>query len=170
MKKLITLILALILSIALIGCGAAEEAAPGGETKAETAATSEPAAEPAEEKTRDLPEGDYEEIGEGTAYLSTPSGTSENGEIPFFYVEEDLYLTHVGLNAYNFDGSLISYIYIDGILADKDQLSDTQTSVELKGDRIAEGLHTVEVVQYENNDPSGAMTLYRIMQYEIKTM
>lgn len=117
---------------------------------------------------RDLPEGNYEEKGPGTVYVSTPGGTSENGNIPVLYADANSWLIQIGLNAWDFNGGALSFVYVDGILNTKEQLANTQTSLSLSGDALSVGIHTVEVVQYENDDPSAAMTVYKSMQYEIK--
>lgn len=148
MKKTFALILLFALSVSLVACGGSAPAT--------------------EEKVRDLPEGNYEEIGEGTTYLTTPSGTSEDGNIPVIYAEKSLEEMQIGLNAWDFNGSALSYVYVDGFLVDKEQLADTQTTLLLTPEYFTVGIHTVEVVQYENDDPTASMITYRTMQYEIK--
>ena len=117
---------------------------------------------------RDLSEGDYEEMGPGTVSVSTPGGTSVNGNVPVLYADSDSLLIQIGLNAWNFNGGALSYVYIDGILNTKEQLANTQTVLSLSDNALSEGIHTVEVVQYENDDPSAEMTVYKSMQYEVK--
>ena len=119
-------------------------------------------------KERDLPEGDYAELGEGTVYVSTPGGTSEDGNIPVIYVDKNTTEYPIGLNAWDFNGAALSFIYVDGMLLDKHQLADTQTSIYLGNDYLTVGIHTVEVVQYENDDPASSMITYKSMQYEAK--
>ena len=70
---------------------------------------------------KDIPEGEYNDMGNGEFYVSTPSGTSENGNIPVFFVDEDTLAGKVyesgvdlGINAGGFDGSKLSTIYVDG--------------------------------------------------------
>jgi hypothetical protein len=115
----------------------------------------------------DLPEGNYQEMGEGTVYIATAGGTSEDGNIPVLYASEDS-LIQIGLNAEDFNGGALSYIYVDGYLLTKEQLANTQTSLELTGSNLAAGVHKVEIVQYENDDPTGAMITYRLAEYEVK--
>ena len=117
---------------------------------------------------RDLPAGDYEEMGVGTVYISTPSETSEDGNIPVVYADTNSLLIQIGLNAWDFNGAALSYVYVDGILVSKEQLANTSTSLSLSESMLDVGTHTVEVVQYENDDPASAMTAYRSMMYEIK--
>lgn len=165
MKKFLSFLLVFMLSTLLIACGndASESTAPASES--ETVEVEEPKAVA---KARDLPEGDYAELGEGTVYIATAGGTSENGNVPVIYAAKDLILTHIGLTTWDFNGGALSFVYIDGMLTSKEQLGDAQVSIELQGELLAVGIHTVEVVQYENDDPASAMTAYRVMQYEIK--
>lgn len=165
MKNIITLLLVLVLSVSLVACGGSEEKASAPVAEPEAVEVEEPKAEV---KARDLPEGDYTELGDGTVYIATAGGTSENGNVPVIYAEKDLILKQIGLNAWDFNGGALSFIYVDGMLIDKAQLANTQMTLDLQGEQLSEGLHSVEVVQYENDDPASAMTAYKAMQYEIK--
>lgn len=159
--KIRTLLIALGL-VATLGLAACGSDAP---TPAEeqTTTTQEPAAQ-----EKDFDGSQYSDMGAGTMYLTTPAGTSENGNIPFLLIQEDTILDSVGLEAWDFDGSKISYVYFDGMLDRKDQLADTQTFVELTEDRLAAGIHTVEVVQYDNDEEGGTVVTYKVAQFEIK--
>lgn len=117
---------------------------------------------------RDLPEGNYEEKGEGTVYLSCEGGTTEDGNVPVIYSKKDTILMQVGLNAWDFNGGALSYVYIDGMLATKEQLANSQISLDLQGDSLTTGTHKVEVVQYTNDDTASEMITYRSFSYEIK--
>lgn len=149
MKKRITMILSLILLLTLGGCGKTESQSP-------------------QEPLRDLPEGDYTEIGEGVVNVLTPSGSSENDNVPVLYLEPNTMLVQVGIEAWDFNGGALSYIYIDGMLIAKEQLANTQTSLSLEGTHLGSGVHQVEVVQFANDDPSGEMITYKTMSYEVK--
>jgi len=118
---------------------------------------------------KDIPEGLNEEVGDGTILLSTAGGTSEDGNIPAVFAEKDLMLEQIGLDAENFDGSKLSYIYIDGMLNTKEQLGEmTQTTLTLEADALKEGTHKVEVVQYDNDESTGNAITYKTASYEIK--
>jgi len=161
-RKILSVLFAALMMCSITACG-------GGSTS--EAPESEPATEtPAVTSNRDLPEGDYQEMGEGTVYIINGSGTSEDGNIPVIYAEEDLLLMQIGLEAWEFNGGALSYVYIDGMLTDKMQLADTQTSLDLEDDQLTTGIHTVEVVQYVDDDPAADMTVYKAMQYEVKEM
>ena len=117
---------------------------------------------------RDLPERDYEEKGTGTVYVSGTNETSEDSNIPVVYSGAGSWPLLIGLYARDLNGGELSFIYIDGILNSKVQLSNKEAFLSLSGNAKATGIHTVEVVQYENDDPDSAMTVYRSMQYEVK--
>ena len=116
-----------------------------------------------------IPEGTYEEMGSGTMSLSTPGGTADNGNIPVLYVSEDEFFTQVGLNAFEFDGSRLSYIYLDGELVSKEQLADTQMSIDLSNKKqLSEGIHKVEILQFDTDDTTGNVITYKTASFENK--
>ncbi|HCA28244.1 MAG TPA: hypothetical protein DEP23_00975, partial [Ruminococcaceae bacterium] len=114
-----------------------------------------------------LPDGDYKEIGKGKLSISTPSGTSENGNIPILYANKND-IDSIGISVRSFDGSKLSYVYVDKKLNTKDQYADTDTSIYLSGNALSVGTHKVEVVQYDTNKPGGKITTYKSASYEIK--
>lgn len=122
---------------------------------------------------KDIPEGNFSEMGEGTFYINTLSGTSENGNIPVIYVDEN-YLAgkqfamevDVGITTKDFDATKLSTIYVDGISQEKEQLGDTITSVLVSANLSTVGIHKVEVLQFD--DENNVIT-YKSAEYEIKT-
>lgn len=118
--------------------------------------------------SKDLPDGDYSDIGDGEMYISTPGGTSEDDAVPVLFVQGET-LMQIGLDTTAFDGSKLSYIYIDGMLLSKEQLSDSQTTLTLDGNALQVGSHVVEVVQYEGDDPSDSIITYKSASYEVKS-
>lgn len=110
----------------------------------------------------------YSNMGDGTMYLSTAGGTTENDNIPVLFEASDTVLDTIEINTTGFDGSKLSYIYIDGMLNTKEQLGDSQSSISLEKDALAEGTHKVEVVQYDTNEPDGTMVTYKTASYEIQ--
>lgn len=116
-----------------------------------------------------IPAGDYTASGNGTVYLSTAGGTTEDGNIPVVSASSDMQIKQIGINANGYDGSMMACIYIDGNLVDKQQLSDSQSTLDLSGDSLSEGTHKVEVVQYTGDTVSADnVATYQTMQYEIK--
>lgn len=120
------------------------------------------------EEERDLPEGEYEEMGDGIVYISTPGGTSEDDNVPVMYIESNTLIKQIGINAWNFNGSSLSFVYIDGMLFDKTQMSNTQSTLTLTSDQLTEGFHNIEVVQYVDDCTENDMITYRNMKYEIR--
>lgn len=109
------------------------------------------------------------EVGNGIFILSTAGGTSENGNIPVLYVEKDAIIIQIGIETSNFDGNKLSYIFIDGALIDKQQLADSQSVIDLSGDLLAVGTHSVEIFQYEDDNENGNVLTYKSAKYEIKS-
>lgn len=166
LKKIVILLLSLVFVLGFTACGSGNDASDENDdaTVVEEQVTDADA-------ERDFPEGDYEEIGDGTMYIITPSGSSEDGSVPVLYVDvsdRDNILESIELDAWDYDGSVLSYVYIDGLENTKEQLADTQTTLGLTGDALSEGIHVVEVVQFEGDDPTGEIISYRSASYEVK--
>ena len=116
---------------------------------------------------------DYEEMGDGTPYLSSPSGNSLDGEEVFIYRKDNDLLKTIGVGGKDFNGSLITYIYIDGDLSTKEQMGEMcEYTLDLAaGEKPFEiGKHKVEFVQFEDNDPEKPVITYKKAEYEIKKM
>lgn len=157
-KKLLIVMLALVLAFVFAACGdnGNTKESKSKETKTE------------EKKTEKDFKGDYEDMGAGSIYISTPNGTSENGNIPVLFYDDDLLLTQIELAANDFDGSKLSYVYVDGMEKDKFQFGDTRKIINLEKDDLKVGTHKVEVVQYDTDKPDGNVVTYKVTQYEIK--
>ena len=149
MKKFVIVLLLVILVLVMTGCGTA-------------------AVEPETLPPRDFPAGDYTEMGDGVVNVLTPSGSSENGNIPVLYLEPNTMMVQIGLEAWDFNGGALSFVYIDGMLVEKVQLANTQKALSLEGSSLSVGVHEVEVVQYSKDDPAGEIITYKTMAYEIK--
>lgn len=152
MKKLLVVMFALVLAFVFAACGDANTK----ESKSE------------EKKIEKDFEGDYEDMGAGTIFVSTPSGTSEDGNIPTLFSDDDDQLIQIGLGTNDFDGSKLSYVYVDGMEKDKDQFGDGQSTIDLEKNDLKVGKHKVEVVQYDTDKPDGNVVTYKVAQYEIK--
>lgn len=167
MKKLLIIGLSLAMLFSFAACGS-QSAAPAAEPSAnetEEAAKTE-VTETA--KQLDFDGSGYSEMGEGTFALQTPSGSSEDGSIPFIFADEDTMMTGVGYTGFDADGSHLTFIYIDGMEQAKEQIADYQSSLDLTGDLLKEGIHKVEFVQYDTDDPSGKVIMYKSAEYEVK--
>lgn len=102
-------------------------------------------------------------------YLVNGSGTTENGNKVIIYLgnppkSSDI----VGYRAKKFDGSLKSYIYIDGDLVETLQLADTQAAISLTDSALALGEHEVTVKQFPNNDESAEPCLVQTEVYVVE--
>lgn len=120
------------------------------------------------EITKDFDGDSYSDTGEGVFLVVTSSGDSENGNVPVIYTDADTLLLQIGYKATEMNGGSLSYIYVDGMLTSKEQLSDSQGSLDLSGDSLTVGTHKVEVVQYENDATDGTVTTYKSASYEVK--
>lgn len=158
------LLIALLCSLSLVGCGTASSAtdAPAADSKTETPV------ENIEQSTKDFIGDSYSDTGDGVFLVVTAGGNSESGNVPVVYAAADTSLLQIGYETTGMNGGSLSYIYIDGMLLTKEQLSDSQGSLDLSGDALATGTHKVEVVQYENDVTDGAVTVYKTASYEIK--
>ena len=195
-KRIMTAIVIGVVSIALFACGGSS-ISPEENKTANTEASSntsvmesksgsfddavsesvEPAESDAtdgkEEATdieRDLPEGDYEETGDGRFYIRNASGTTENGDEIVVYPSMDSYpFAYVDYELWDMDGSIQTFVYLDGYEMDRVQAgAGYQSSLMLVEQwEVAEGVHKVEAVQYAGNDPANEMTFYRAAEYKV---
>lgn len=192
MKTIIAQIIALCLSAALYACGGkAATSTPGsseqdkatvetetspGQTsdvlETDTQESSEAEAEAAVSDTptpvsspeRDLPESDYADIGDGTLYIASASGSTENGDEVLVYPDmNSTPFAYIDYELWDMDGTVQTYIYLDGVEMDKQQVgAGYQSSLSLEEEwQVSEGPHMVEAVQYEGNETSGRITFYR---------
>ena len=164
-EKAAILVLCIALAFACVACG--DSSTDGSQADGQKDASK------TVEKARDLPEGDYEEIGDGSFYLTGPSGSTENGDEIILYPDKDTFPhAYVGYELLDMDGSVQTYIYVDGVEMDKQQVGDGYESSIDFGDEelwaITDGEHTVEAVQYADNDTSKDMTFYRSAKYTVK--
>lgn len=159
----------IVASITACGGKTTETQAPATEAAQSVAVSEAPETEAATEAAAGVDfSGDYEDMGDGTMYIACASGTSEDGNVPVLFEAADTILDQIGLDSTGMDGSHLSYIYVDGKETAKEQLADSQVSLDLQGDALKEGTHKVEVVQYDNDEPSGTVITYKASSYEVK--
>lgn len=168
MKKFIIIGISLVLALGVIACGRNAQKTPD-VNDTEVKQGTEIEEEPDFESEFKFPEGQTQ-VGKGTIYVSTPSGTSENNNVPKVMLDKDTAITQIGLNAENFDGSKISYVYINKKFVDKIQLGEmTQTTLDLQGEFLNSGTYTVSVVQFDNDDPNtGKVIQFVETKYEVE--
>lgn len=156
------------LTLAACGGGSEQPVTDEAVTEPETAEQEEPQQEEAvqEEEQAEPVEKDFDgtgmtETGDCTFYLATPGGTSENGNVP--QVVADGYDSmQIGYEIWDGDGTVCT-IYVDGMENKKDNAGNVQSSIDLSGDALAEGVHTVELVAMEGDE----VKIYKSGQYEI---
>lgn len=166
MKKLIVAILIGALATGLISCGKTKQAPT--ETTKEESSSKKNEGTKTEEPTVKFPEG-QSEIGKGKITVSTPAGTSENGNVPVLFVEKDAVIIQIGLIGENLDGTKQCYIYINKKFQEKIQMGEhAQISLNLSKELLKPGIYTVTVVEFDNNEPNGKVTEYHETKYEIK--
>jgi len=163
MNKIFTLFFCMLLIFNLEGCGCSKAKKIKDEAKTKVEKVKDGAKKEVKEF---FPEG-QKETGNGKVFVSTPAGTSENGNVPVLYVKDEGE-AQVGLTTEKLDGSKLSYIYINKTFLSKEQLGNSEMKLNLARARLQPGVYTVTVVQYENNDMNGKITEYHEAKYEIK--
>ena len=169
--KLLALALAAASVLCFAGCGSSTNESSSAQAEESSIAESSAEESSTEEASaaETIPAGAFTVSGNGTVYLSTAGGTTEDGNIPVVGASSATVIKQIGINAKGYDGTMMAYIYIDGVFADKQQLSDSQSSLDLSGDSLTEGVHKVEIVQYTGDTVSADnVATYQTMQYEIK--
>lgn len=164
-KKIVCAFMVCVLSLGcLTACG-------GNDTPDEpqngSAETDAPAADDSKPE-KDFAGDSYSDTGDGTFLLVNSSGTTENGNVIVVYADADTVLEQIGYETSGMNGGSLSHVYIDGMLSTKEQLGESQGSLDLSGDFLSTGTHIVEVVQYEDDNADGAVTTYKTASYEVK--
>ena len=108
------------------------------------------------------------ECGDGIFYIYFASGSSEYGRVPEVYVNQEFPFGYVDYCAYGVDNSVPIHVYIDGKQIDVSYVGyRLQRSMSFSGNEMKKGIHTVEMIQYENNNPKGKVITYRKAQYKV---
>ena len=157
-KKFIPLVILAALSLA--ACGSSDNSSSANSSSKPSESTTVSSAE----SKKDLPSEDQ---GTGTMYLSGPGGTTENGETLTIFDDGDTQVMQIGMDVSELDGNKISYIYIDGMLSSKDQLSTGQSTINLEKEYLVPGKHTINLIQYDNNKEDGSIITNKIANYEV---
>ncbi|MBK5243288.1 hypothetical protein [Clostridium sp.] len=168
MKKSIAMLLITItMSLSFVGCSSASSASKT-PTSTETTSAEPIETEPKVEVIKIVLPSGIKDTGKGKIETETPSGNSNEGVVPFIYEDKETQLLQIGFNAWEFDGAKLSYVFVDGVLNCKEQLGDTQTSLNLKEDDLKVGVHKVEVTQYDTDKIDGKVVTYKLGSYEVK--
>lgn len=110
----------------------------------------------------------YAECGDGSMYISTPSGNSKNNKVPTLSISKDTVLCQIGFYVSDFNSKYTTFIYVDGKQNFKWKVSDGSSSITLTGSLLKKGTHTVEVFQYQKNKPSSKVVTYKKAKFKIK--
>lgn len=114
------------------------------------------------------PSGIKEEIGNGEFVITTPFNESNN-DVPVIFVDDFSSLTQIKFQSKEFDGSRCSYIYIDGKLNTIEQLGEMNSSaLTVEESHLTNGIHKVEVIQFDNNKSNGTPVTYKVCNYEVR--
>lgn len=151
------LLIAFVCVLSLSGCGTSS-AAPAANSTTESTT----------ESAKDFVGDSYSDMGDGVFLVVTAGGSSENSNVPVVFAAANTSLLQIGYETTGMNGGSLSYIYVDGMLLAKEQLSDSQGSLDLSGSNLAVGTHKVEVVQYENGSTDGTVITYKTASYEVK--
>ncbi len=179
-KKIVAMMIAGTMALSLSACGGGSSSSDDKSSKSTEQTTKESKDDSSSDEstakdnttketaTKDLPDGDYQDTGSGSIIIATAGGTSENGNVPVIYESADTMLDQIELDSTEFDGSKLSFIYIDGMLVSKEQLTDSQVSLDLQDQSLSVGTHLVEVLQYDGDSPDNSYVTYKSASYEVK--
>jgi hypothetical protein len=158
----------------LVGCSTDAGDEPG-EEKTEVAKEENKDSQPTSETEVKQEESKYPfptnatPVGDAKLTVSTPAGNSSDGNAPVLFVQPDDLIIQIGADFENFQGDKQTFIYIDKIFSNTDQVGElSQTSLDLSENLLKPGLHTVTAVQFENDDPSSPVINFIEAQYEVK--
>lgn len=172
-NKIIGMVIISMCALCLYGCGNTSLSNNNSSASAENESSGISESTSVNEDTgssySSIPSGTFSDTGIGEITLYTSGGDSDNGNVPVIYTDSGDLLIQLGLGSENFDGSKLSFIYIDGNLVDKEQLSNlSEVSVDLQDFMLNPGKHKVEVMQFDNDDTSTQPITYKTESYEIK--
>lgn len=169
MKKLASVIL--LSSLVLVGCSTGESSSEGKQSSTqESTVISSTTVEETEVEVKVDKFAGQEEIGEGTFNIGSPSGnTADVAEVVVFY-DPDTFPTDVSITTEGINGGLLSYLYADGELLDKQQLGHSMGGVELQSveSAVTEGKHVLQLVQYADDEEGGEIVTFKSQEYTVK--
>ena len=112
----------------------------------------------------------YNDMGQGTIGVQNQSGsTLEGADVVVYVGDPKTEYIQIDCESRDFNGAALTFIYVDGTLNTKEQMGEySQTTLGLSGSALEEGVHLVEAVQFEGDDPTGTVTTYKSAQYTVK--
>lgn len=139
-------------------------------SESDTANTTDLAEPATSASTSAAPGSETNDLGAGEFNVSTGAGSTADGIIPVLLLDknEETVLSQIGVSTVGVDGTKLSYIYIDGDLVGKKQMSDTDASVNAGQEQLTEGTHMVTLKQYDNDEESGTVVTEKTAQYKVE--
>lgn len=162
-RKFLSIAVTLSIAINLIGCSTAQKSATEVKNKAKNVT------EQTKNDVMKIPKDLQGDMGQGTFFISTPSGTSENGAVPVIYTDKNTTVQQIDLNTSGFNGKNLSYVFVDGLLNSKHQLADSKVVIDLKGESLKVGKHRIDVVQFNNDKITDKALTHKTASYEVKS-
>ena len=113
------------------------------------------------------------DCGKGVFYIYTNTETSENGNIPVIYLYNDRFSSGISFCAYGVDNSVPIHLYFDKETYGGSYYVGYIIQRSIGWGRwgndpcMQPGLHTVEMVQYKNNNPKDTVITYRKAKYRV---
>jgi hypothetical protein len=161
MRKILTSVIAASLAIGLAGCS-------GQEGKANNPPPQEEGKNTIKKSTYPFPKNPVQ-TGKARLVLSTQDGDSSKGNAAVLNVKKTDIVDQLGTYYTNFDGRLLTFLYINQTFASTEQVTgDTQSFVNLSGDDLKPGTYTVTAVQFKENDPTNKIINLTQAKYRIK--
>ncbi|MFP9131282.1 hypothetical protein [Niallia sp. BSM11] len=165
MKKLLIMI---FLATVLTACGNDSQDKNNDNSSSENSTQNDNQKVDEEESKYPFPE-DSEQVGNATVTITTASGSSEDGNVPVLIVQQDTLMEQIGMDLANFQGDKQTFVYADKRFVQAEQVGElTQTSLDVEGNLLDTGTHTVTAVQFEGDDPNGKVINYTEAKFEVK--
>ncbi len=108
-------------------------------------------------------------LGEGKFNISSDQGNSKEGTEVVIRYDKDTEQTPIKIETEGIDGSMISYIYADGQLLDKLNLTDSKETLNLQKvpNAVTEGIHELVLVQYSDERTKSSIPTLKKQKYTV---
>ena len=161
-KTVVIAALAAIMALALAGCGGSS-ASSASASASSSAASSEAASSTSSAAADKFDGSSFVDTGDGEMILRTAGGTSENGNVPQAAVKKGTTFMQIDIEYHGGNGAVCK-VYVDGIdNMPMNAAENIQSTLTLQGDALDAGVHTVEMVAMDGDEP----VIYKKAQYEI---
>jgi len=171
-KPVIAAALGIVLALGLYACGSSSSASSQSAQASSSAVSSSSASASASSESSassgaaiaKFDGSGFSDTGDGSFYLNGPGGNNEDGHVLQIASRKSITFMQIDACFSNGDGS-VGTVYIDGIenMKMNAAANEYRTIMNLEGDALAPGVHTVEFVRMEGDNPA----IYKKSQYEI---